>query len=61
MEIEEILELERKNEEQKLKSKLSQAKRENQQKLLNIGITIISMQMQQNTAALFAGIFNDNN
>lgn len=59
MEFGEILELEIKNQERQLKSRLSQAKYENQQRSINQGISIISMQMHQNTMALLSGIFSD--
>ena len=51
-----ILELERRNNEQKLKQRLASEKYERQQEALNLGIQIIAEQMKANTMAFFAGI-----
>lgn len=56
MKLEEILELERKHNKEKLEQKLMAAKYENKQALINLGVHILSEQMKANTMALFAGI-----
>jgi len=56
MNLQEILELERKHNEQMLEHKLSAARYENQQTVINLGVHIISEQMKANTMALFAGL-----
>lgn len=59
MEFGEILELERKSQEQQLQSRQSKIKRENEQRSINQWIAIISQQMHQNTMALFSGLLRD--
>jgi len=56
METKEILELERKHNEQMLEYKIQKARHENQQAMINLGVDIISEQMKANTMALFAGL-----
>ena len=51
-----ILELERRNNEQKLKQRLAAEKYERQQVALNLSIQIITEQMKANTMAFWAGI-----
>ena len=56
MKLKEILELERKHNEQMLDNKLRVARYENKQAMINLGVHIISEQMKANTMALFAGL-----
>jgi len=56
MDLKEILELERKHNEQMLKHRLSVERYENQQAVINLGVHIISEQMKASTMALFAGL-----
>jgi hypothetical protein len=59
MEMKDILELERKHNEQMLEAKTKQAHYENKQQTINAGISILSMQMSSNIIALFAMAFRD--
>jgi len=56
MDLKEILELERKHNEQVREHKLRVARHENKQAMINLGVHIISEQMKVNTMALFAGL-----
>lgn len=56
MNMKEILELQRKNDEQILEQKLKAARYENRQAAINLGAHIISEQMKANAMALFAGL-----
>ena len=56
MDMKEILELERKHNEQVLERKLESVRYENQQAAINLGVYIISEQMKANAMALFAGL-----
>jgi len=56
MEMQEILGLERKHNEQVQERKLKVARYENQQKMINLGVHLISEQMKARTMALFAGL-----
>jgi hypothetical protein len=56
MEMIDILELERKNNQQKIDQAIREAKHKNQQSMINLGVSIISEQMRQNTMAMFRGI-----
>lgn len=53
---EQILKLERENNAQKLKHKLSMAKHKTQQQLINSSMQIITQQMTMNTFALLSGM-----
>jgi len=55
MDMNEILELERKNNEQRLEASIKQAHFENKQMVLNAGIDIITRQMAANTLAVLYG------
>lgn len=56
MEMVEILELERKNNEQKAEWAIKQARYENQQEMINTAVFIIGKQMEINNMALFSGL-----
>jgi len=56
MDMKEILELERKHNEQVLEHRLESVRYENQQAMINLGVYIISEQMKANAMALFAGL-----
>ena len=56
MDLKEILELERKHNEQMLENKLRVARYESKQAMINLAVHIISEQMKANTMALFAGL-----
>ena len=56
MDLKEILDLERKHNEQILENKVRFARYQHKQAMINFGAHIISEQMKVNTAALFAGL-----
>jgi hypothetical protein len=59
MTMEEILELQRKHNDQMLEQKLKQVRYENRQRTLNAGIDIIAMRMRMNTLALMYSAIRD--
>lgn len=56
MKSEEILELQRKHNEQMLENKLKIARQEHQSIMTNLGVYIVSEQIKTNSMALFSGL-----
>ena len=57
MELDEILELERENNEQILEAKIQQARNDNRQACINTCVFILSEQMKQSARLLLGGAF----
>lgn len=60
MDIKDILELERKHNQQKLEAELSEARHKNRQEMINFAASFTAEQIRQQTMGLFYLALNDN-